>query len=249
MLMQDMVCDTLRQPQTFEALNSNNTEEPPNEDTQRFYNLLVEANEPQYEGATNSKLSIFARLLACKSNQNVPDQCLKFISIFLLNATHIKDGLPKKIYDAKRLVSKLGLEAKRIDCCVDGCMLYYNNDGTLTKCKFCNKPMYHAKIVGTSNKKSVPVKTMFYFSIIPRSYRLFASMQTTSQMSWHYKNRRSSSMLRHPFNGDAWKHFDRVNVDFVVKPGFNLYSSILFSLFLLENHCDPVQSSSRNVYD
>ena len=33
MLMQDMVCDALRQPQTFEPPNSNNTEEPPNEDT------------------------------------------------------------------------------------------------------------------------------------------------------------------------------------------------------------------------
>jgi len=33
MLMQDMMCDVLRQPQTFEAPNSNNMEEPPNEDT------------------------------------------------------------------------------------------------------------------------------------------------------------------------------------------------------------------------
>ena len=45
-----MVCDTLRKPETFEAPNSNNMEEPPNEDTQRFYNLLVEANEPFTKG-------------------------------------------------------------------------------------------------------------------------------------------------------------------------------------------------------
>ena len=32
-LMQEMVCDALRQPETFEASNSNNTEEPPNKDT------------------------------------------------------------------------------------------------------------------------------------------------------------------------------------------------------------------------
>jgi len=44
MLMQEMVCNALRQPQTLEAPNSNNTKEPPNEDTQRFYNLLVEVN-------------------------------------------------------------------------------------------------------------------------------------------------------------------------------------------------------------
>ena len=65
---------------TFEAPNSNNIEEPLNEDTQRFYNLLVEANEPLYEGASDSKLSISTRLLACKSNWNVLDQWLEFIS-------------------------------------------------------------------------------------------------------------------------------------------------------------------------
>ena len=158
MLMQDMVCNGLRQPLTFEAPNSNNMEEPPNEDTQRFYNLLVEANEPLYEGATNSKLSISARLLSYKSNWNVPD----------LDATLVKDGLPKNFYDAKKLVSKLGLEAKRIDYCVDGCMLYYNNDGVLTECKFCNKRRYREITPGTSNKKLVPVKAMFYLPVIPR---------------------------------------------------------------------------------
>jgi len=86
----------------------------------------------------------------------------------LLDVTPIKDRLPKKNYDAKSLESKLGWEAKRIDYCADGCMLYYNNDGVLTECKFCNKPRYRAKTVGTSNKKSVPVKAMFYLPIIPR---------------------------------------------------------------------------------
>ena len=57
----------------------------------------------------------------------------------------------KKNYDAKRLVSNLGLEAKRIDYCVDAYMLYYNNDGASTECKFCNKPRYRAKVVETSN--------------------------------------------------------------------------------------------------
>ena len=106
-------------------------EEHPNEDTQRFYNLLVDTNKPLYEGASDSKLSISMRLLACKSNWNVPDQCLDFISKMLLDVTPIKESLPKIFYDAKRLVSKLGLEAMRIDCCMDGCMLYYNDDGAL----------------------------------------------------------------------------------------------------------------------
>ena len=65
---------------------------------------------------------------------------------------------------------------------VDGWMLYYNN-GALTECKFCNEPRYYAKIVGTSNRKLVPVKTMFYLPIIPRLRRIFASMQITGQMT------------------------------------------------------------------
>ena len=71
-----------------------------------------------------------------------------------------KESLPKIFYDAKRLVSKLGLEAKRIDYCVDGCMLYYDNDVALTECKFCNKPRYCAKTIGTSNRKPVSSVTV-----------------------------------------------------------------------------------------
>ena len=60
--MQEKTCDT------FEAPKSNNMEEPSNEDTQRFYNLLVGTNKQLYEGASDSKLSISVKLLACKSN-------------------------------------------------------------------------------------------------------------------------------------------------------------------------------------
>ena len=112
-----------------------------------------------------------------------PYSAWTFLNIMFLDATPIKDGLPKTIYDAKRLVLKLGLKAKRIDCCVDGCMLYYDNDVVLTKCKFCNKPKYRAKTVGTSNRKLVLVKAMFYLPIISRLQRLFLSIQTTSHMS------------------------------------------------------------------
>jgi len=129
-----------------------------------------------------------------------------------------KRWFTKKIHDAKSLVSKLGLEAKRIDYCVDGCMLYYDNDVALTECKFCNKHRYRAKTIGTSNRYPGLVKAMFYLPIILRLQRLFASIQTASQMSWHYENKISSGMLRHPSNGEAWKHFNQVHADFSIDP-------------------------------
>jgi len=80
--MHDMLCDALRQHGSFE-IPETNLEKPPNEATQRFYNVLVESNEPLFEGSSKSKLSICVRLLACKSNWNVLDQCVDFITKML----------------------------------------------------------------------------------------------------------------------------------------------------------------------
>ncbi|XP_068486422.1 uncharacterized protein [Phaseolus vulgaris] len=221
-MMEDMVYDAFRQQESFRVPNVDNMEEPPNEETQRFYDLLLDANAPLYKGSSDSKLSMCVRLLACKSNWNIPDQCLEFISKMLLDATPTKIGLPKSYYDAKRLVSKLGLQTKRIDCCVDGCMLFYDNeygknDGALLRCKFCHKSRYHHQNTRPSNKKPVPVKAMFYLPIIPRLQRMYASTQTAGQMTWHYDNRSNNGVLRHPCDGEAWKHFDTIYPDFSVE--------------------------------
>ena len=128
------------------------------------------------------------RLLACKSNWNVPYECLDFIAKMLQDVTPMNKALPKNYYDAKRLEPKLRLTARRIDCCIQGCMLFYNNeygenDGALICCKFCDMPRYHDRSTGANTKKLVLVKTMFYLPIIPRLQRLFASMENASQMS------------------------------------------------------------------
>jgi len=71
-------------------------------------------------------------------------------------------ALPKNYYNVKRLVSKLGLIARRIDCCIQGCMLFYDNeygknDGTPLQCKFCEKPRYRDRNIGANIKKLIPV--------------------------------------------------------------------------------------------
>jgi len=59
---------------------------------------------------------------------------------------------------------------------------------------------------------------MFYLPIIPQLQRLYASVETTSQMKWHYENRRYDGVLRHPSDGKSWKHFDEIYPDFAVDP-------------------------------
>ncbi|XP_014493193.1 uncharacterized protein LOC106755535 [Vigna radiata var. radiata] len=137
-------------------------------------------------------------------------------------------------------------------------MLFYDNDygkndGAFVECKFCGKPRYQQHKIGASSKNQVPVKSMFYFPIIPRLQRMYASKETTAEMTWHHHNRSSNGVLRHPCDGEAWKHFDRVHPDFAIEPrnvrlglcsdGFNPYvqaSNIPYS-------CWPVIVTSYNL--
>ncbi|CAK8534319.1 unnamed protein product [Lathyrus sativus] len=161
-------------------------EELSNEEAQIFYRLLNEMNTTLFEGSSDSKLSMCVRLLAAKSNWNVPDQCLEFFAKMMLDSNPTKDNFPTSFYDAKRLVSKLDLEVRKIECCISGCMLFYENefdtnDGALEECKFCKSPRYKVRSKAIDRKqKHVAVKSMFYLWIIPRLKRMFASMHNAS---------------------------------------------------------------------
>ncbi|MCI77125.1 hypothetical protein A2U01_0098395, partial [Trifolium medium] len=52
------------------------------------------------------------------------------IAKLMLHTTPIsaRGDLLQSYYEAKQLVSKLGLGVKRIGCCINGCMLFYNNE-------------------------------------------------------------------------------------------------------------------------
>jgi uncharacterized protein YggL (DUF469 family) len=154
--------------------------EQPNDEVQRFFDLLKETNKPLFEGCLDSKLTVCIRLLGLKSQGLVPELIMDLITKLMLDiTTDSHDDLPKSYYEAKQLVAKLGLEVKRIDCCVNGCMLYYNNefgvsDDALLECKFCQEPRYRVtRNSRSSRRKPIPRKAMFYLPIIPRLQRLY----------------------------------------------------------------------------
>lgn len=115
-------------------------------------------------------------------------------------------------------MSKLGLKAKKIDCCVNGCLLYYKEDKHLNECRICGADRYVPRKIGMGKFKDVPVKRMFYFPIIPRLQRLYASIESATQMRWHHENIKPPHVLRHPSDAKAWKHFDNVYPDFARDP-------------------------------
>ncbi|GAU48783.1 hypothetical protein TSUD_406260 [Trifolium subterraneum] len=144
----------------------------PIEKAQQFYNKLISTNQPIYEGASESKLSISVKLLAAMSIWHVPQKCIDHFAQMLVDVCPTKQCLPQNHYQATKLVSTLGLEVQKIDCCVNGCLLYYKEDISLTECRVCQAPRYVPRRKGMGNHKDVPEKRMFYFPIIPRLQRL-----------------------------------------------------------------------------
>ncbi|CAK8573023.1 unnamed protein product [Lathyrus sativus] len=182
----DMVGDALGLNVTYDEPQDFDVDKLPNEEAQKFYQLLKEINIPLFEGSYDSMLSMSVRLLTAKSNWNVPDQCLEFFAKMMLDATPVKENMPISYYDVKRMMSKLRLKVKKIDCCIGGCMLFYDNEfgknnGGLEECKFCQSPRYLSRSKGVYQKqKQFAMKSMFYLPIIFSLQRMFASVYSAS---------------------------------------------------------------------
>ena len=131
----------------------------------------------------------------------------------------VDNRVPKNYSKWKNKVRSLRLDLQTIDYCRSGCMLYFKEDLALENCKFRDLPRWKPNKSGDNRFKPKSYVTMFYFPLTPRLQRLYASRNIAEQMRWHYNNRREDGVLRHPLDGEAWKHFDRKHSDFAYEPG------------------------------
>ena len=49
---------------------------------------------------------------------------------------------------------------------------------------------------------------MYYFLLIPRFQRLYASHATAAYMRWHHEHTKEDGIMCHPSDSVAWKHFN-----------------------------------------
>ena len=54
----------------------------------------------------------------------------------------------------------------------------------------------------------VPAKVVWHFPLKPRLQRLYMCSKTAELIRWHDEERVKDDLLRHPADGEAWKHFD-----------------------------------------
>ncbi|CAH9124646.1 unnamed protein product [Cuscuta epithymum] len=190
--------------------------EGPHDSAKQFYELLDSAQQPLWSGCTaDTELSFTLKMMSIKSSYNIAQKAMDEIFDACNRAMPSPNKVPSSFYEAEKLVSKLGLGHEKIDCCVNGCMLYYKEDIALAQCKFCFEPRF--KKSNKPNSK-VPRKRMHYLPLIPRLQWLFASPSSAKHMRWHFENQREPGVMCHPSDGEAWKHFDQMYPQFASKP-------------------------------
>ena len=101
------------------------------------------------------------------------------------------DSIPKDFYQAKKLVSKLGLKEEKINCCLKGCMLYYKEDDTaLIHCKFCEGPKFKPSKWKMGSTRMLTPKGCL-----------------TPHMKWHAENKKNDAVTTHRSHGEDWQHY------------------------------------------
>ena len=96
----------------------------PNLDASRFYSVLEVVKVPLWEGCVHLELSLVVRMLSIKSKRNQSQSSFDQWVTLIQPSSILKD-----YYQAKKLVSKLGLNQKRkiivqlVVCCIIEMML------------------------------------------------------------------------------------------------------------------------------
>lgn len=197
-----------------------NVEEPPNADAKLFYDMLAASEQELWPGCEkHSELSLIARLVALKSNHRLSERCFDEITELMKEIVPEPNRIPANFYRSKKLMRGMGLPVEKIDCCKNGCMIYWGEDVQLSACKICGHARFKTTRKGGSKrqKTSIPYKRMFYFPLTPRLKRLYASNATASKMRWHADHKPDEGKMHHPSDSPAWKHFNDTHPTFAAE--------------------------------
>jgi hypothetical protein len=175
-------------------------------DTNFYAKLVEEAKKDLHEGCTTeTRLTFIMKLLYVKSYNRVTNRAFdQFMAV--LCAALPKVNFPKSYAEAKSVLSQVGLGYDTIHVCKYDCALFWGDHAKKTHCPECG----FSRWKDPEAKRKIPHKVLRYFPIIPRLQRFFVSKEASMNTKWHKEKRvAQSGILRHPADGEAWKHFDK----------------------------------------
>ncbi|XP_020207858.1 uncharacterized protein LOC109792826 [Cajanus cajan] len=135
-----------------------------------FDRLASDANTSLYDGCTKfTRLSAVLKLLKLKAGNGWSDKSFTELLTLLKDMLPKDNVLPNRMYEAKKMLSSIGMSYQKIHACPNDCILFRNEYASLDKCPKCNVLRY--------KKNKVPTKVVWYFPIIPRFRRMYRSVK------------------------------------------------------------------------
>ncbi|KAK4407605.1 hypothetical protein Sango_0341500 [Sesamum angolense] len=117
----------------------------------RFYDVVHAADQPLWNGCTQSQLASVAELVNIKTDGHIFKQSYDRISQRANEILPPGHTLPSDYSSSKKLVKKLRLPVEKIDACKNDCMLYWKDDVDLEYCKFYGDTRY--KLMGEQDPR------------------------------------------------------------------------------------------------
>ncbi|KAL6518652.1 hypothetical protein OROGR_019154 [Orobanche gracilis] len=134
--------------------------------------LKSDSKTPLYPGCENfTRLSAVLKLVNLKAINGWSDK--SFTELLQLMSEMLLEGntLPKRTYDAKKVLCLMGMEYKKIHACPNDCILYRKEFEELHKCPRCGVSRYKVKNDGENTEQGPPAKVLWYLPIVPRFKR------------------------------------------------------------------------------
>lgn len=193
----------------------------PDAETQEFFELLRDADQPLWEGCELSKLSFLVLLFNIKSINKWSNKSLNDLLAILQLALPNGSNIPRTFVEARKIIAKLGLRYDKIHVCPNNCQLYRNDKKDHDFCSKCGASRWKGKADNTiltkkERRKAAPNKVMRYFPIKPRLKRLFLHKETARLTRWHDEERTKDGALRHPADSEIWNAINTQHPDFAL---------------------------------
>ncbi|XP_075497779.1 uncharacterized protein LOC142535021 [Primulina tabacum] len=155
------------------------------ENPEALMEFLKEAEKPLYNGCKRyTKLSAIVKLYNTKAKHGMSDALFSDLLMDFGNMLPDNHNLPTKMYDAKKTLSCLALSHEKIHACSNDCILYRKQYKDCVNCPKCGLSRWKLTKKNVENK-CVPAKMLWYFPPISRFKRMFKSLHTSNNLTWH----------------------------------------------------------------
>ena len=197
--------------------------------------MLEEVKRVAHEGGKFSRFTFTVKLLHIKSFYRISNAAFNAI-LRLLSLQFPDSCVPRSHDEALSIIRRLGLGYVSIHVCPNNCVLFRKDLAKHDNYPKCNASRWK----DADGKKSIPEKVLRHFPLIPRLQRMFISKISSREVQWHKLKRQPvDNELSHPADGEAWKEFDRIHLDFAADPrniklgiatdGFNPFGNMSMS--------------------